>query len=75
MLATLERLYPGRLQLRDERYVARSRGNRDVFKAVRRGRTAAEIEATWAADTASFARRRAPSLLYVVGSADDAVSD
>jgi uncharacterized protein YbbC (DUF1343 family) len=61
---TLERLYPGRHRFRRARYVALIWGNDRVLPLIRAGKTAAEIEASWALETASFASRRAPFLLY-----------
>ncbi len=64
LLTTLERLYPGQHALRADAAVARVWGTPEVLAAVRRGRSAGEIEAGWRDELAAFGERRARYLLY-----------
>ena len=64
LLTTLEKLHPGRIEFEDERVVGVHWGRADVAGLVKAKRSAAEIEAMFAADLADFALRRKPYLLY-----------
>ena len=64
LLTTLEKLHPGRAEFEPERVLGIHWGRSDIVDLVRAKRTAAEIEALFAADLADFAARRKPYLLY-----------
>ena len=64
LLAAIEKLHPGVLELRDPRRVAKTWGNDRVLPAIQAGKTPAEIEATWHQELAEFAAKRTTILLY-----------
>lgn len=64
ILTTIERLKPKRTRFRSNKYFAIVWGNTDILKAVRAGKSAKEISATWAADTLKYGLQRLPFLLY-----------
>lgn len=64
ILSTLNRLYPGKLQIKDANRFARVWGREHVLPALRAGRSVDEIEAMWAPDLEAFAARRARHLMY-----------
>ena len=62
ILTALEKLYPGQMTFRDNHDSVW--GTPAVIDAVKAGRSADKIEATWQKDITSFAERRAKVLLY-----------
>ncbi|MEO6711305.1 MAG: DUF1343 domain-containing protein [Planctomycetota bacterium] len=63
-LCTLQRLYGPKLELESERDLGIHWGTLSVFEAIRAGASPATIEAAWAGELESFARKRAAVLLY-----------
>ncbi|MCY2959008.1 MAG: DUF1343 domain-containing protein [Planctomycetota bacterium] len=64
MMTALEKVHPGLAEYEDERAIGIHWGRADIIEMVRAGKSAAEIEATWAGELRSFAERRKPYLLY-----------
>ena len=64
LLTTLQRLYPDDLKFRGEENFARHWGNKRILEAIRGGRSAEEIEASWADELEDFGRKRANYLIY-----------
>ncbi len=64
IMTVLERLYPRRAEYEGDQSTGRHWGNLRVLEMVRAGRSAAEIEASWQAELATFAAKRAKALLY-----------
>lgn len=64
ILSTLEKLYPGKLEIGEEAYVARHWGSLRTVKLLREGAAPEALEASWAAALAQFGEKRKASLLY-----------
>ncbi len=64
MLVTLQRLYPRKLRVRFKRRFGRVWGTWKVLRQLRRGWSAARIEASWQRGLRRFGRSRAKALIY-----------
>ncbi len=64
MLVAILKLHPKELTVKDVRKFGRVWGNDEVLREIRRGRSAAEIEAGWAGELAQFGMKRSKYLIY-----------
>lgn len=63
-LTVLERLHPGKVAYQEGRPFAIHWGNEEILEAIRAGRGAKEIEASWSDALAAFAAARSRYLIY-----------
>ncbi len=64
ILVTLQKLYGGKMTVKNPKRFARVWGNEWVLKMIREGKSVAEIEARWQPELDDFAKKRSKALIY-----------